>query len=334
MAPVNLSVGRDEGVQGQIVRRLALVVGIERQNVLRLVARKHDRAADNLPLHGMQGEIESGDDAEVAAAAAHAPEQLGILVRVSRAGSHLSAVTISTARTLSSARPKRRASAPETAAEREPAHAGVRYRAAVVTSPCAIASWSTSPSRLPPATRAMRRLRVDSDAAQQREIDLHAAFARGLAGRTVAAALHCEEQVRRARELHRTAHVGRAARLHDQRRVLVDLRVPDAAGLLVGGNARQQQVAAEAIGELLHAGTRQRYGPAIAGDRIDVGIDGIRGAQERRPGATDRGGQSQQGSAGNEAATSQQGDLPLYLVIIIRSCRPRRYSIRKVRHAY
>src|SRR5262245_32177920 len=103
----------------------------------------------------------------------------------------------------------------------------------------------------------------------------------------MAAALYGDEQVRGACELHCGAHVRGSAWLHDQRWMPVDLRVPHAAGLVIGGDARQQHVATETVRELLHTGARQRHWLAIAGDRGDVVIDRRRRTQESGPGATD-----------------------------------------------
>ena len=65
------------------------------------------------------------------------------------------AVTMSTLRTLSSARPKRRATRPKPPPSVRPPTPVCETVPAVVTRPYAIVSLSMSPSRLPPATRAI-----------------------------------------------------------------------------------------------------------------------------------------------------------------------------------
>ena len=66
---------------------------------------------------------------------------------------------MSTLRTLSSARPNLRATRPKPPPSVSPPTPVCETVPAVVTSPCAIVSLSMSPSRLPPATRALRALR-------------------------------------------------------------------------------------------------------------------------------------------------------------------------------
>jgi hypothetical protein len=114
---------------------------------------------------------------------------------------------------------------------------------------------------------------VDLHAAQERQIQKHAAFAGRLAGRAVAAAFHGDEQIRGACELNRVSHVRRSARLDDERGALVHLRVPDAASWVVGGVARQQQIAAQALAQLLNFRSLQRDTSAIARDRLEIPID-------------------------------------------------------------
>ena len=70
-----------------------------------------------------------------------------------------------------------------------------------------------------------------------------------------------------------------ASRLDDQRRELADRGVQHAPRVVVGGMPRQQQVAAQALAELLHGGAFQRDARTVAGHRVDVRVDGHRRAQ-------------------------------------------------------
>src|SRR5690606_26874661 len=72
----------DHAAQVELVRRFRFVLGIEAHDALRFVHGKHDEAAENFALHGMKPELERRDDAEVAAAAAHAPIELRVLLGV------------------------------------------------------------------------------------------------------------------------------------------------------------------------------------------------------------------------------------------------------------
>ena len=175
--------------------------------------------------------------------------------------------------------------AAEPAAEREPGHARVRHgagrrhqtelhRLVVHVAEQAAAGNVGDALAL-----------VDAHAAHQREIDHQALVAGRLARMAMPAALHGHEQARAAREIDGSANVGDAARLHDERRKLADRRVQHAPRVVVRGMARQQQIAAEALTELLHGGAFQRHFRAFAGHGVDVRIDGLRRTQNRAEGA-------------------------------------------------
>jgi len=68
--------------------------------------------------------------------------------------------------------------------------------------------------------------RVDLHTAELLQVDLHAAFAGGLAGMTVTAAFHREQQIVLAREPHRCLYVRDVDRLHDECRTLVERGIP------------------------------------------------------------------------------------------------------------
>ncbi len=91
---------------------------------------------------------------------------------------------------------------------------------------------------------------IDPRAAQARQVDLQAAVAGGLAGEAVAAALDRDQQLALAREVDRALDVRGAGRLHDERRVPVELRVQDAPRRVVARIAREQQRPAQARLEL------------------------------------------------------------------------------------
>ncbi len=60
--------------------RCVAVVAVELEQLARPLNREHDVAADDLPLHRVQAELEARDDAEVAAAAADRPVEVRVLV--------------------------------------------------------------------------------------------------------------------------------------------------------------------------------------------------------------------------------------------------------------
>ena len=197
----------------------------------------------------MQAEFEARDDPEISAPAANAPVEVGILVggRVQQAA--VGGDDIDRAQVVD-----REAEAPrqpaESAAERQASdtgmgdgpcrrHEAMRHRLVV--------DLAQQAAALDPGDA---RERIDANAAQAREVDLHASVARGLAAEAVAAAFHGDEQLALAREAHRVADVRDARRLHDERRTLVDRAVQHTPRFVVARVAGQQQRAAQARLEL------------------------------------------------------------------------------------
>ena len=78
---------------------------------------------------------------------------------------------------------------------------------------------------------------IDADALHARQVEHQAAVTDGLAGDVMPTAPYRDEQVVLACELHRGDDIGRAGAAGDQRRPVVDQRVPDGAGLVVAGIA-------------------------------------------------------------------------------------------------
>ena len=140
--------------------------------------------------------------------------------------------------------------APEAAAKRETADPGVRHGAGrrheavrhrlVIQVPQQAAAFDVCPTRD----------RVDAHAPHPGKVDLYAAVAGGLARKAVATALHGDEQLALARKGDRAADIRGAGRLHDERRVLVELRVQDSARRVVALISCEQERAAQARLEL------------------------------------------------------------------------------------
>ena len=180
----------------------------------------------------MQAEFKPGDDAEVAAAAAHRPEQVGVLFRARVAELAVRGHDVHGLHVVEREAEASR-DAPEAAAEREAADPGVRHGAGrrheavrhrfVIGIAKQAAAFDVSPACG----------RIDPHAAEPRQVNLYAAVAGGLARKAVAAALHGDEQLAFARKSDRVSDIRRAGRLHDERRVLVELRVQDAARRVV-----------------------------------------------------------------------------------------------------
>src|ERR671938_324018 len=66
-------------IQRELLRRTRHEVAIEAEDLARPGLRVQRHATEDLPKR-MQAVLERGDDAEVAAAAAHAPEEVGVLL--------------------------------------------------------------------------------------------------------------------------------------------------------------------------------------------------------------------------------------------------------------
>ena len=123
---------------------------------------------------------------------------------------------------------------------------------------------------------------IDPNAAEVRQVDLHAAVAGRPAGVAVATALDCEQQIALARERDGGADVGDAARLHDQRGMPVDRFVQHATRLVVARLARQQQGATETVPKRLHRARLEGDRRSIAGDGLDRASNARRRQQVAR----------------------------------------------------
>ena len=183
------------GVDIQFVGRAVGVLAVELEQLAGPLDRKDQVAADDLPLHRMQAELEARHDAEVAAAAAHRPVQVGILLRARMTELAVRGHDVHGFHVVERETEAPR-EAPEAAAEREAADPGVRHGAGrrheavrhrlVIEVSQQAAAFDVSPPRG----------RIDPHAAKPRQVDLDAAVAGGLAREAVAAALHGQRAAR------------------------------------------------------------------------------------------------------------------------------------------
>ena len=199
----------------------------------------------------MRTERELGHDAEVAAAAAHGPEELGVLVGARRDELVRRPARPRAASRLSIVRPYAARQVPDAAAERQPADAGrgddpardgkpVRVRGGVDVGPGASSA---------DANRA--RVRHRPRRSEQREIGHDAVVDAPEAAAVVAAAAHRQRQVVRAREgdqrpRRRPALAQRAITAGS----LVDHRVEQSPRLVVARVVGPDQLALERCSEL------------------------------------------------------------------------------------
>jgi hypothetical protein len=193
----------------------------------------------------VQAEGEAGDHAEVAAAAAHRPEQVWVLVLAGVQQTPVGGDDVHGLEVVD-AQPVRAAQPADAAGEREPAHARLRDQPAR----CGEVEGGGLAVHVAPERAALHpgtpRRRVDPHRAHHREVDHQPALAHRVAGHVVPAAAHRERQAVVAREADAVDHVRRAGAAGDQRRAAVDHAVPDHAGGVVALVAGFEQAAAQA----------------------------------------------------------------------------------------
>ncbi len=225
-------------------RHARAVFRIEVEQFPRPLEREHEVAADDLALHRVQRELEARDDAEVAAAAAHAPEQVRVLVRRRALEAPVGSDDVDGAQVVHREPVTPREPA-EPAAEGQPADARMRHRARRSHESERHRFVVDLAEQAPALDVHGARFRVDSNAANPGQVELQPAVAGGLAAVAVASALDREQQLALAREIHGAAHVRGAARLDDERRPAVDRAVEHAPRFLVTGIPGDQQRAAQ-----------------------------------------------------------------------------------------
>jgi hypothetical protein len=203
-----------------------------------------DRPADDLGADGHELVFEGRDDAEVAAAAAQGPEEVGVLgvgdaQHLGRCGDHFHRHQVVAGPAVLAGQ------IAEAAAHRQPGNPGGRHepehgrQAVQLRLPIDVAE-RTAGLRLGDTTG-----RIDPHPAQQRHVDHQAAFADRQPGDVVAATAHRAEQAVLPGEAHGLHHVGGAGAARDQTRAAIDHRVPDLAHLLVARVGRGEHRALE-----------------------------------------------------------------------------------------
>ena len=213
----------------------------------------------------MQAVLERGHDPEVAAAAAQAPEQVGVLVlaraqQVAVDGHDVGGQQVVDRGAVAAHQPA------DPAAEREAGDARVgddaadRGQAVFLRGGVEVAPQDTGSGASGP------RFGVQLDRAHRRQVDHEAVVVDAQARDAVAAAADGDREVALAGEPERGGHVGGARGAGDQRGPAVDRAVPDLAGLVVVVVAGAQQLTLEGRGR--HAGTVPRG--AAAGQVHDL----------------------------------------------------------------
>ena len=223
------------------------------QHLARLRERIDDQAGVHLGADRMEQELERGDDAEVAAAAAQRPEQVGLGVArddVARAvgGDDGRAAQVVDRHAVAARQPA------EAAAEREAGDAGGRVdaerRRQAVRLRLAI---EVGEQRAGADARGAAR-RVDADRVHRRQVEQQAALGDRVAGDVVAAAANAEQHALLGGEADAGADVVLVAAARDQGRTAVDGAVPDLARVVVARVAGSEDAAADPARERLDIG--------------------------------------------------------------------------------
>ena len=207
----------------------------------------------------MQPVLERGRDAEVAAAAAQAPEQLGVLVR---AGVHELPVgghDVSGDQVVAGQADLAHEPA-DAAAERVTGDPGARHQPAGHGEPEGLGCVIEVRPRAAGLGDGRATGRVDADGGHTGQVDHDAAVAAGEAGDRVPAATDGDLQVLAAREVHRAHDVGDAGAPDDQRRAPVVGSVPDRARLVIAVVLGSNDLPAQALFELTERGFAELRG--------------------------------------------------------------------------
>jgi hypothetical protein len=201
------------------------------------VGRHRGRVQEHPAQHGradrVQAELEAGDHAQVAAPAARAPEEVGVLglrgaqdPAVGRDGldreqvvGRVAALALDPSRPASQDQPANAGGGDAPARDRQ----AVRLRRRVELAP-----------REPGLGAARARHRVDLDALHGPQVDHHPVVAHRVAGDVVPAAVDGDRQAARPGEADRRRHVAGTGAAGDQRGPAVGHRVEDLAQVVVG----------------------------------------------------------------------------------------------------
>jgi len=192
----------------------------------------------------VQAKLEAGDDAEIAAATTHGPEEIAVLVGVGRLHLARRSDDLDRHEVIHGKAPFA-AQIAHAAAQGEPGNAGIGYvarrsdqakdlRFAIdVAEPCTALDVDG------------HRLAVHADRAHLAQIDDEPTVADGAAADIVAAAAHADEEAVGPGKPHRRDDVGQTARLDNKAGSPVDQAVPHPARLIIGGVARRDDGPAE-----------------------------------------------------------------------------------------
>ena len=182
--------------------------------------------------HRMRAELERRDDAEVAAAAAQRPEQVGVLRLVCRDDAAVGQHDVGRQQVVDR-QPVLAGEVADAAAERQAADAGRRDEPARHGQPEGMRGVIDVAPHAAAVDAHGAFGRIDADAFHRRQVDDQAIVAGTEPAAVVAAAANGGQQIVGARIVHGGDHVRHVDASHDERRPLVDHPVVDHASGLV-----------------------------------------------------------------------------------------------------
>ena len=235
--------GREREEAAELARGRGEELAVGGEDGAAALDRPERRAGD----HGVdlvEAELERGDDAEVAAAAAQRPEQVRVLV-LARADPLAARQHDLRADEVVDRQAVLAGEVAEAAAEREPADAGGRDDPAGGGEPVLVRGAVDLAPGAPAADAHGPRARVDVDPADRGEVDHEAVVDGAEPGAVVPAAADRDGEVALPRVRQQAGDVVRPRGLGDERRPAVDHGVVDAARELVAGVATLDHDAAE-----------------------------------------------------------------------------------------
>ncbi|MNM78458.1 hypothetical protein D3C81_903610 [compost metagenome] len=206
----------------------------------------------------VQLELEQRDHAEVAAATAQGPEQVGLLggagpAALAIGGHHLAAEQVIHSHAVLARQPAK------PAAERQPGHAGGGVDAERRGQPERLRLVVEIGQQGAAADPGHFFLGIDLDTAVRGEVDDQPVRADRTACDIVSAAAHGQHQPAVSREVDGLDHVGGARTLHDDGGPLVHSGVPDGAGRVIARVGGQQDLAAHGLAQHVEMGRGQGW---------------------------------------------------------------------------
>src|SRR5262245_12090475 len=215
-------------------------------------------------------ELERGGNAEVAAAAAHRPEEVGVLFRAGPAHAAVRHDQLHRAQVVEGQAVLGHEPAQATA-QREAGDASGAYhssgrgqpmdlRLAVVFLPEDAALGSSE-----------LRSGIDMDALHRRQVDHEPVVDGGPTGHVVAATADGHFQIQRPSELYGVSDIGSAPAAGDESRALIDEPVVNAASLVIAGVPRLEEFAGESRSEVRNGCGKRHGGTSAWKTAVDAG---------------------------------------------------------------